>query len=272
MSHAASYKLVLAVSLFLLFAGLILTALSLFSSQWQIAEVPWGHVTHQHGVVKDCIEPSPGLIPLHQTAHTAHRCVYKFDPAAEKSLMQALSVGDEESQEVLLHRFLPQHKSVVFFSVFVFVFGLLSAIIGVCSPCFPPNSILFVGTLFLTAGCSILADVIFIAASIKPPRVVWNKYSNFDPAKYQSKLGIAAFVHLLASGLIATAFVSSLGATYLLLMTRNRKGAGCCSQIRTKARFQEEDRWPGPGMMIRACDDASCRPFVIMPDPQSDDS
>lgn len=36
MSHASSYKLVLAVSLFLLFAGLVLTAFSLFSAQWQV--------------------------------------------------------------------------------------------------------------------------------------------------------------------------------------------------------------------------------------------
>ncbi|CAJ0939933.1 unnamed protein product, partial [Mesorhabditis belari] len=273
MSHASSYKLVLAVSLFLLFAGLVLTAFSLFSAQWQVSEIGEQHVTHLHGLWKDCIEPSKELIPLYENSARQEKCVYKFDPSAQEELRKALDIGDEASHELLLHRFLPQHKAVIFFAVFTFVFGLLGSIIGICSPCFPPNSMLFVVALFLTTACSILADVIFIAAAMKPPQIKWEKFDKFDPSKYENKLGMAAFLHLLASGLITTSFFSSLGTAYLLLLTRSKNdGSSCCSGMRPKRDFEEEDRWHGPGLIIRACDDQACKPFVIMPDPQSDDS
>ncbi|VDP61865.1 unnamed protein product [Heligmosomoides polygyrus] len=89
---------------------------------------------------------------LHSRARcfAGETCLSKFDPAVHAQLRSVLESSDASSRELLLHRFLPHHKAVIFFSVFTFVFGSIGVITGACSPCFPPNSLLYVVSIFMT--------------------------------------------------------------------------------------------------------------------------
>ncbi|PAV75200.1 hypothetical protein WR25_23190 [Diploscapter pachys] len=79
-------------------------------------------MSHQHGLWWDCKVHHNVLIPL-----------------------------DQIERERIAH-----HKGVLFFSVFTILFALIGAIIGICSPCFPPNSLLYVVSIFMTIAAYLL--------------------------------------------------------------------------------------------------------------------
>ncbi|KAK6756790.1 hypothetical protein RB195_014923 [Necator americanus] len=146
------YKFVLIASIVLIIGGMLLTACSLFSPLWQIAERPKSAEIHHHGLWWDCVVSDGTLIPLGEAVpiQKSENCANKFDPTVQLQLRSALETSDTSSRELLLHRFLPHHKAVIFFSVFTFVFGTIGLITGACSPCFPPNSLLYVVSIFMT--------------------------------------------------------------------------------------------------------------------------
>ena len=147
-------------------------------------EIPQGYQTHQHGIWWDCVistETDGRIIPLNQIDEEnnglrlfcknvsyfflGETCVSKFEPSTAGVLRTALDNGDGVAKELVLHRFLrtflnfqcnfpisAHHKAVIFFTVFVFIFGMISTLIGACSPCFPPNSIMYIVATFMTCG------------------------------------------------------------------------------------------------------------------------
>ncbi|PAV78086.1 hypothetical protein WR25_12166 isoform D [Diploscapter pachys] len=168
----ALYKCVLITSVFLIVLGIFLTLFSIFSPYWEIVEIPRLHMSHQHGLWWDCKVHHNVLIPLDQIEREriGDTCVSKFDNAVQDMLRGAIEKGDAESKELLSHKFLPHHKGVLFFSVFTILFALIGAIIGICSPCFPPNSLLYVVSIFMTSSCSVLADIIFVFGASEKDR------------------------------------------------------------------------------------------------------
>ncbi|PAV78084.1 hypothetical protein WR25_12166 isoform B [Diploscapter pachys] len=168
-------------------------------------------MSHQHGLWWDCKVHHNVLIPLDQIEREriGDTCVSKFDNAVQDMLRGAIEKGDAESKELLSHKFLPHHKGVLFFSVFTILFALIGAIIGICSPCFPPNSLLYVVSIFMTSSCSVLADIIFVfGASEKdrrsPPQPTLSIPSSIssrsnDLGVLNKSKGFAFFLHLFAS-------------------------------------------------------------------------
>uniref|UniRef100_A0A0K0CZS4 Transmembrane protein n=1 Tax=Angiostrongylus cantonensis TaxID=6313 RepID=A0A0K0CZS4_ANGCA len=162
--YAYMYKTVFVSSIAFVVAGIVLTVFSLLSPTWQITKRPKTAEIHHHGLWWDCVVSDGTLIPLgrEKSSQQSEKCVSKFNPAVQSQLKAVLENGDAFSKELLSHRFLPHHKSVIFFSAFTLVFGAIGVITGACSPCFPPNSLLFVVSSFMTGACSLLSDVIFI--------------------------------------------------------------------------------------------------------------
>ncbi|VDK45181.1 unnamed protein product [Anisakis simplex] len=173
MRSGGLHRTALAISICLIICGLCLTTFSLFSAAWQVnfsgsshaavVEIREFQAEHQHGIWWDCVRSDRYLIPLSRvdridktSPRRALKCAYKFDLIAQEALASALADGEATAKEMQLHRFLPQHKAVIFFATFTFIFGLISIIIGLCSPCFTPNALLYIVALFLTGAPSIL--------------------------------------------------------------------------------------------------------------------
>ncbi|RCN29544.1 hypothetical protein ANCCAN_24694 [Ancylostoma caninum] len=58
------YRIVLIISIVLIIGGMLITAFSLFSPLWQIAEHPILAEIHHHGLWWDCVISDGTLIPL----------------------------------------------------------------------------------------------------------------------------------------------------------------------------------------------------------------
>ncbi|CAI4223032.1 unnamed protein product [Auanema sp. JU1783] len=267
----AMYKIVLVISICLIVAGILLTAFSIFSPLWQVAEIPSLYVSHHHGLWWDCIvsyESNEKIIPLRdiETDNDGDKCISKFDPSSQNILRTALERGDIASRELLLHRFLPQHKAVIFFSVFTFLFGIIGIIIGACSPCFPPNSLLYVVAIFMTCSCSVLADIIFAFAATKDDMSIEEKaldQGGIGPFKH--RLGFASYVHMFSSCIFATALVFSILSSYLLI-TSNKGQDSCCNSRRD---YLESGSWRSSNGHHRSYDQKVRRPFVVVDDDDS---
>uniref|UniRef100_A0AC34PVS3 Uncharacterized protein n=1 Tax=Panagrolaimus sp. JU765 TaxID=591449 RepID=A0AC34PVS3_9BILA len=159
---------------------------------------------HEHGIFWDCV--SSEVIPLaivrnahlendEYTSRWRRKCIYKFDDSAVRLLHSAIEAGDAAAREYLFHRFLPQHKAVVFFTVFTFIFAAMSIVIGGCSPCFIPNAVLHVFSLIITLSCSLFGDVFFLLASLR----IDNRYVHGVVDVYQQKIGYGFYVHFFAA-------------------------------------------------------------------------
>ncbi|KAE9554507.1 hypothetical protein FO519_002263 [Halicephalobus sp. NKZ332] len=224
-------KLFLVASITLTVFGCFVSAFSIGLVQWQVVEMREFNSIHEHGIFWDCV--SSESIPLtavrnpfleddeaEYASRWRRKCVYKFDESATQVLHTAIGEGDAASREYLLHRFLPQHKAVVFFTVFTFIFAGMSIIIGGCSTCFIPNGILHVISVIITLFCSLFGDVIFFLASMR----IDNRYVH---GIVDQRIGYAFYVHLLAAGVFFLAVVSAIIAAYLLLK-EDFLINGCC--------------------------------------------
>uniref|UniRef100_A0A0M3HSZ6 G_PROTEIN_RECEP_F1_2 domain-containing protein n=1 Tax=Ascaris lumbricoides TaxID=6252 RepID=A0A0M3HSZ6_ASCLU len=118
-----------------------------------------------------------------------------------------------------------QHKAVIFFATFTFIFGLISIIIGLCSPCFTPNALLCSVALFLTTSCSALADLIFFFAAMRMD----TRFVHGTADVYEQRIGYAAIIHLIATIFFLLSLIFSLLAAYLLISSR--RTAECCCFI-----------------------------------------
>lgn len=274
------YKFLLVTSIFLIVSGLILTAFSLFSPLWEVVDFPRSHLSHHHGLWWDCIVHHDTLIPLHevQAELRGDRCDSKMDSSVQASLRVALEKGDAEARELLLHRFLPHHKGVIFFAVFTFVFGLISIIIGSCSPCFPPNALLYVVGVFMTGACSLLADVIYIFAFNQKPILVRDHTDPHQEATLMrrergsfgpiyKRLGIATYMHMFGSMLLIAAFIFSIFCAYFLITSKHAHDV-CCTN---RKEYREQNKWRNSGLILKTgrINHQSHRPFVVIDDDSS---
>ncbi|KHJ80373.1 Clc-like protein [Oesophagostomum dentatum] len=268
------YKFVLIASMALITGGILITAFSLFSPLWQIAEQPKRGEIHHHGLWWDCVISDGTLIPLDEPNREANdnsrefkvviadeKCDNKFDPAVQALLRNVLESTDAKSRELLLHRFLPHHKAVIFFSVFTFVFGIIGLITGACSPCFPPNSLLYVVSIFMTTACSILSDVIFVygATKLEEPK---DGIEIDEVETAQTRLGVACYLHMLASSFFVMALLAAVASSYLLI-TSGEGHEGCCQ---SKKEYLQQHRWNHESRTVYACSRKACRPIVVIED------
>ncbi|CAI2354929.1 unnamed protein product [Caenorhabditis sp. 36 PRJEB53466] len=276
----AMYKFLLVTSIFLIVAGLILTAFSLFSPLWEVVDFPRAHLSHHHGLWWDCIVHHGTLIPLHevQAEQRGDRCESKMDSSVQANLRGALEKGDEEAKELLLHRFLPHHKGVIFFTVFTFVFGLISILIGSCSPCFPPNALLYVVGVFMTGACSLLADIIYVFAFnqkpifVKDAQIHEHDYASMTREKrgigpIYKRLGLASYIHMFGSLLLLAAFIISIFCAYFLITSKHAHDV-CCTN---KKEYREHNKWRNSGLILKTgrITHQSHRPFVVIDDDSS---
>ncbi|CAA98959.2 Clc-like protein [Caenorhabditis elegans] len=273
------YKFLLVTSIFLIVSGLILTAFSLFSPLWEVVDFPRSHLSHHHGLWWDCIVHHETLIPLHedQAELRGDRCDSKMDSSVQASLRVALEKGDEEARELLLHRFLPHHKGVIFFAVFTFVFGLISILIGSCSPCFPPNALLYVVGVFMTGACSLLADIIYIFAfnqkpiftkeQSEPHQEVLSRRERGSIGPIYKRLGIATYMHMFGSMLLIAAFIFSIFCAYFLITSKHAHDVCCTS----RKEYREQTKWKNNGLILKTgrVNHQSHRPFVVIDDDSS---
>ncbi|CAJ0588316.1 unnamed protein product [Cylicocyclus nassatus] len=259
------YKFVLIASIVLITGGMLTTAFSLFSPLWQVAERPKYAEIHYHGLWWDCIISDGTLIPLSDpTPHTSRndeKCANKFDPAVQHLIRNALESRDPTLKELLFHRFLPHHKAVIFFSVFTFVFGTIGLITGACSPCFPPNSLLYVVSIFMTSACSVLSDVIFVYGTSKKEELK-EDVEVHEEDMVQNRLGLACYLHMLASCLFIMALLTAVASSYLLISSGKGR-EGCCQ---SKKDYIQQHRYNHDGRTVFACSRKSCRPIVVIED------
>ncbi|KAF8384570.1 hpo-30 [Pristionchus pacificus] len=274
MGAYARYKTTLLFSLILIVAGLLLTAFSLFSPLWQTAEMGDTDTIHEHGLWRDCVVSSAHLIPIPVKDGEGKDVEYspcrsKFDDSVIKEIRESMDNDDKNKREIQLHTFLPQHKAVLFFGVFTFLFGLIGIVIGICSPCFPPNSLLYVVAIFMTSACSLLADIIFLYAAQKSD----NQAIVVDGVVYPHEIGMAAYLHMLSTFLFILALFLSVVAAYLLITCGEGRADGCCARqgdyeatkvnVRTKIIHKDPKTWNSAGIIVRTCDRPHCKPFIV---------
>ncbi|KAI6228736.1 hypothetical protein M3Y99_01193600 [Aphelenchoides fujianensis] len=207
--------------------GCVICALSISLPGWQVVELAEFNAIHEHGIFYDCVRsetvPLDKLRPRDFTFRTSKRCTYKFDSAASRSIRVAVEDGDVAATELLLHRFLPQHKGVIFFFIFSLIFAFMSMVVGACSPCFVPNGVLHVISVMTATACSMLGDGIFFVAAMR----LDNRNINGANEIYQQRLGYAYFVHAFGTlALTAATFCSTISA--YLLIRREWRLHGCC--------------------------------------------
>ncbi|KAL7073569.1 hypothetical protein ACQ4LE_007299 [Meloidogyne hapla] len=214
--------------------GCIISIISIALPGWQILDLPELNALHEHAILYDCIisevTPLNALPRIHRDGRKflpplkpARQCTYKFEglPSWQTSLFvrMAFEEGDFGAREHLNnHRFLPQHKAVLFFCVFTSVFSFLSIFVGACSSCFLPNAILHSISVGLATSCSILADISFWIAAENDIGI-----RGSSNAVYQQHLSYAFFIHCLGSLILLISSLFSILSAYLLLLRECRK-------------------------------------------------
>ncbi|KAI3421932.1 Clc-like [Globodera pallida] len=151
----------------------------------------------------------------------SRRCTIKIGRSllGELALLRmAVEEDDLSARELLKHRFLPQHKAVLFFSVFTLLFTLISVGVGAFCECFVPNAILQLASVGLATSCSLLADVSFFIGANRDE----NRRVPGPMGIHQQHLSYAFFVHVLASSLFVIASLCSAVACYLLLLKQQQ--------------------------------------------------
>uniref|UniRef100_A0A914BY11 Clc-like protein n=1 Tax=Acrobeloides nanus TaxID=290746 RepID=A0A914BY11_9BILA len=244
MHHNAYRRGFLLASILLTLLGIAISAIGIGLSSWQVVEIREFNSVHEHGIFWDCVRSE--LAPLAQVRDSsptegAHeqwtrKCVYKMDSSAENTIRFAIEEGDASARELFLHRFLPQHKAVIFFFVFTAVFGFISMIIAACSSCFLPNSIFHVFSVTIAMSCSFLGDVIFFLASMR----VDNRYVHGVVDVYSQRIGYAFFIHVSASFILVFASICSILSAYFLLRTKWLASDCCPTKRKAKNEFNCE--------------------------------
>jgi hypothetical protein len=207
--------------------GCLISGLSMALPAWQVVDLSEFSATHEHGIFYDCVrsEVTPlDFVRNGRDAYSSKRCFYKFDSSATRTLRMAIEDGDAAAREMLFHRFLPQHKAVIFFFIFMAIFSGISMIVGACSPCFVPNGVLHVISVTLAMACSMLGDAIFWLASVR----VDNRNLHGVVNIYHQRLGYGFFVHCFGSLMLLVAALCSSVSAYLLIR-REWRLHGCCN-------------------------------------------
>uniref|UniRef100_A0A183BRS3 Organic solute transporter subunit alpha/Transmembrane protein n=1 Tax=Globodera pallida TaxID=36090 RepID=A0A183BRS3_GLOPA len=140
----------LVLSLLLSVVGCAVALAAVVLPAWQVLDLPELSAMHEHAIFYDCIRSE--VTPLDRIRARdatirgpSRRCTIKIGRSllGELALLRmAVEEDDLSARELLKHRFLPQHKAVLFFSVFTLLFTLISVGVGAFCECFVPNAIL----------------------------------------------------------------------------------------------------------------------------------
>ncbi|VDO06744.1 unnamed protein product [Haemonchus placei] len=171
------------------------------------------------------------LVIIFKFSFSDEQCLNKFDPLVLSHLRHILEGKNFICKSISAH-----HKAVIFFAVFTLVFGTIGIITGACSPCFPPNSLLYVVSIFMTGACSMLSDIIFIFGATKDSKTLQQITLKEEP-QIQNRLGIACYLHILATSFFTLALIFSIGSAYLLISSKGR--GSCCT---TKKEYLQQYR------------------------------
>ncbi|CAK5023765.1 unnamed protein product [Meloidogyne enterolobii] len=231
--------------------GCLISIISIALPGWQILDLPELNAVHEHAILFDCIisevTPLNDLPRIHRDGRKslpplkpARQCTYKFEglPSWQTSLFvrMAFEEGDFGAREHLNnHRFLPQHKAVLFFCVFTSVFSFLSIFVGACSSCFLPNAILHTISVGLATSCSILADISFWMAAENDIGI-----RGSTTVVYQQHLSYAFFIHCLGSLTLLLSSLFSVLSAYLLLLGECRKKQLLLDKNQRRDKMNEE--------------------------------
>uniref|UniRef100_A0A0K0EJ65 Uncharacterized protein n=1 Tax=Strongyloides stercoralis TaxID=6248 RepID=A0A0K0EJ65_STRER len=205
--------------------GCFFATISMFSTRWQIVDLVELNAIHEHGILYDCISTS--TIPLSSPLGILyyHTCASKFDHDTLKDINDAIQEINENGQkEVLMHRFLPHHRAILFFTIFANIFGGISAITGLCSPCFVPNALLHVVSSTISTSCLVMADISFIVHAISPQG---SKLTGLE-MEYTQYLGYACYFHAFSTFLVAMGCLFSVVGAYIRYLLEWQSGRCCC--------------------------------------------
>uniref|UniRef100_A0A7E4UNH9 Clc-like protein n=1 Tax=Panagrellus redivivus TaxID=6233 RepID=A0A7E4UNH9_PANRE len=206
-------KILLTLSIILIFVGMALTIGGAFSPTWQIVDIREFRAEHHHGLWWDCVRAEKHVVAVGDFYdETPLHCMYKFDNSAELVIENTLNNIDEDGAagESEHHRFWAWHKAILFFIIFSEILAFLSVCTGVCAPCFAPTTFVFAISLFCAMICSIIADGIFFLAANR----VDNRFVQGMVGTYEQRIGYAFYVHLLGTLAWVGAFVCALLTTY----------------------------------------------------------
>jgi len=239
-----------------------------------VVTIPELHAEHQHGVWWDCVRAGPQRV-ISTIDHIYHesplKCAHKFDEKAQAVMNEMWMNGEIAAKEMELHKLLPHHKAVIFFTIFVFVFGLISVIVGLCSPCFTPNALLFVVAIFLTGCCSALADLLFIFGAMRMD----TRFATGIVSVNAQRIGYALHVHLCATGIFLLALLSSCIAAAVLIRDGNRRPSPtkCCLNSGDLETFHAEPYVRRPrvhrGCQAKNNNNSHCRTLVLLSEEES---
>uniref|UniRef100_A0A0K0FA64 Uncharacterized protein n=1 Tax=Strongyloides venezuelensis TaxID=75913 RepID=A0A0K0FA64_STRVS len=205
--------------------GCFFATISMFSTRWQIVDLVELNSIHEHGILYDCISTSniPLTSPLGMLYH--HSCASKFDHDTLKDINDAIQEINENGQkEVLMHRFLPHHRAILFFTIFANIFGGISAITGLCSPCFVPNALLHVVSSTISTSCLVMADISFIVHAISPQG---SKLTGLE-MEYTQYLGYACYFHAFSTFLVSLGCLFAVVGAYIRYLLEWQDGKCCC--------------------------------------------
>uniref|UniRef100_A0A0N4ZGH2 Uncharacterized protein n=1 Tax=Parastrongyloides trichosuri TaxID=131310 RepID=A0A0N4ZGH2_PARTI len=205
--------------------GCFFATISMFSTRWQIVDLVDMNSIHEHGILYDCTSTTniPLSAPLGVLYY--HSCSSKFDHEILKSINDAIQEINENGQkEVLMHRFLPHHRAILFFTIFANIFGGISAITGLCSPCFVPNALLHVVSSTISASCLVMADISFIVHAISPQG---SKITELG-IEYTQYLGYACYFHVFSTFLVGMGCLLAVVGAYIRYLLEWQDGKCCC--------------------------------------------
>lgn len=222
MSATLAQKGLLALSVVLIFFGILLTIGGAFSPAWQVVEIREFRAEHQHGLWWDCVRAVKHVTAVGDFYdEEGLHCMYKFDRSAELVIENTLNNIDEDGAagESEYHKFWAWHKVVLFFIIASEFLALASICTGVCTLCFAPSAFVFTLSLFIATLCSLIADGVFFLAANR----VDNRFVTGMVGTYEQHIGYAFYLHLLGTLCWMGACVITLLTTYKFMSgSRNR--------------------------------------------------
>ncbi|KAK6756795.1 hypothetical protein RB195_014925 [Necator americanus] len=106
-------------------------------------------------------------------------------------------------------------------------------------------------------ACSVLSDVIFVFGATKTDEQ--KEDTPLDEENVvQNRLGIACYLHMVASCFFVMGLLTAIASSYLLISSGKGR-EGCCQ---TKKDYLQQHRWNHESRTVFACSRKSCRPIV----------
>ncbi|RCN25258.1 hypothetical protein ANCCAN_29031, partial [Ancylostoma caninum] len=110
-----------------------------------------------------------------------------------------------------------------------------------------------------TGACSVLSDVIFVFGATKTDEM---KDDDSTHGSVQIRLGLACYLHMVASCLFVMALLTGIASSYLLISSGKGR-EGCCQ---SRKDYLQQYRWNHDARTVFACSRKSCRPIVVIED------